>query len=95
MQVLADGEAVMNQPNLAKRIDDLEREVARLREKVDGEQTPDWRQWLDKIYGAFENDPLFDEAMTLGREYRESLSWEEESNPRTTKAPKKRQKKKK
>ena len=32
---------------------------------------PDTR--LDEIYGAFENDPIYEEAMRLGREYRESL----------------------
>jgi hypothetical protein len=28
---------------------------------------------LDEIYGAFARDPHFEEAMRLGREYRESL----------------------
>ena len=31
------------------------------------------RPWLDRIYGAFENNDAFAEAMELGRKYRESL----------------------
>lgn len=29
--------------------------------------------WVDKIYGAFADDPDYDKAMELGRKYRESL----------------------
>ena len=46
-------------------------EVARLKAKVEGEPqtSPDW---LDKVWGSFANDPLYEEAMRLGREWRES-----------------------
>jgi hypothetical protein len=43
-----------------------------LKEKVDEAakpKGPDWRH----ILGIFANDPAFEEAMRLGREYRESL----------------------
>jgi hypothetical protein len=30
------------------------------------------RPWLDRIYGAFEGNDVFLEAMKLGRQYRES-----------------------
>jgi hypothetical protein len=43
--------------------------VARLKEKIEGNS----KSWTDEIVGAFANDPAFEEAMRLGREYRESL----------------------
>jgi hypothetical protein len=32
----------------------------------------DNRPWAEKIFGTFANDPVYDEAMRLGRKYRES-----------------------
>lgn len=51
------------------RLATLEAEVSRLRQKVEAAQP----HWVDKVYGAFADDPDFLEAMRLGREYRESL----------------------
>jgi hypothetical protein len=28
--------------------------------------------WVEKVAGKYANDPIFEEAMSLGREYRES-----------------------
>jgi hypothetical protein len=56
---------------LKDRVAALEAEVARLKEKVEGGTTSG--DWLDKIWGSFANDPVYEEAMRLGREYRESL----------------------
>jgi hypothetical protein len=55
---------------LETRVAALEAEVARLRLLVEKEKDIPW--W-HKIYGAFEGDPHFKEAMELGRQYRESL----------------------
>jgi hypothetical protein len=55
---------------LEERVKELERQVARLKEQhtaVGG------RQWLDDLYGAFAGDPVFKQAMRLGRDYRKSL----------------------
>ncbi len=52
------------------RLAALEAEVARLKAKVEGTETGD--PWTDVVFGAFANDPAFEEAMRLGREYRES-----------------------
>jgi hypothetical protein len=30
------------------------------------------KRWIDAIWGSFANDPAFDEAMKLGRKWRES-----------------------
>ncbi len=61
---------------MESRLATLETEVAQLKRQ----QLPAGRQngaagdeWLDKIYGAFADDPDYDKAMELGRQYRESL----------------------
>jgi hypothetical protein len=59
-------------PEIEHRVAALEAEVARLKEQLE-KALPVQGDWLDEIYGAFENDPIYDEAMRLGREYRESL----------------------
>jgi hypothetical protein len=59
----------MNTMKLKDRVAFLEAEVARLKERIEGNS----KSWTDEIAGAFANDPAFEEAMRLGREYRESL----------------------
>ncbi len=57
--------------NIEERLANLEAEVALLKSKLqsDSPKTP----WWETISGTFANDPVYDEAMRLGREYRESL----------------------
>lgn len=57
---------------LELRVAALETEVARLKQLL-GESIESKKHWGDEISGAFANDPAFEEAMRLGREYRESL----------------------
>ena len=54
------------------RVAALEADVARLKEQLE-KAVPAKKDGLDEIYGAFENDPIYEKAMRLGREYRESL----------------------
>jgi hypothetical protein len=56
---------------LEQRVADLEAEVATLKRKLDNLDmtTP----WWEQIAGTFENDPIYEKAMQLGREYRQSL----------------------
>lgn len=56
---------------LEERVALLEAEVARLKSLIerDSSQSPWWR----KIAGRFASSSAYDEAMQLGREYRESL----------------------
>ena len=56
---------------LEQRITALEAEVAKLKEQSKNGE-PDTRPWPEKIFGTFANDPDYEEAMRLGREYRES-----------------------
>lgn len=62
----------MSAQPLEDRVAALEAEVARLRVKVEGAASQG-RDWWNKIAGTFANDPAYEEAMRLGREYRESL----------------------
>ena len=57
----------------------LESRVAALEVKVDQllrtlkTPPPNGKPWWEHVVGAFADDPDFEEAMRLGREYRESL----------------------
>jgi hypothetical protein len=73
----------MASSDLEKRVAALEAEVAKLKAesaKPDTKQRP----WWEEIAGTFANDPAFEEAMRLGREWRDSFK---------PKPPKKKKKK--
>ncbi|NJN58695.1 MAG: hypothetical protein HC879_14965 [Leptolyngbyaceae cyanobacterium SL_5_9] len=55
---------------LEERVAYLEAEVARLKNKVEGVNSG---AWWEQIVGAFADSLDYDEAMRLGREYRDSL----------------------
>lgn len=67
---------------LESRVEDLQSEVASLKAEVgdlkerlephDLSQKPPV-DWIDLVWGSFANCPAYDEAMELGRKYRESL----------------------
>jgi acyl-CoA thioesterase len=50
---------------LELRVATLEQEMARLKSKAD-------RPWWEKIAGTFDDDPTYEEAMALGRAYRQA-----------------------
>ena len=56
---------------LEQRVSDLEAEMDRLKRKLD--QLESAESWWEQIMGTFEDDPIYDEAMKRGRQYRESL----------------------
>ena len=62
----------MSAQPLEERVAILEAEVAQLKQqiKTDSNATTPW--W-EKIAGTFTDNSAFDEAMELGRKYRESL----------------------
>ena len=57
---------------IEQRVAALEAEVTRLKQKLEAVTKPTV-PWWQEIYGTFANDPLYEEAMRLGRDYRESL----------------------
>jgi hypothetical protein len=56
---------------IEERLAHLEIEVAKLKNKVDRDLSS--CPWWEKIVGTFVDNPAYDEAMRLGREYRDSL----------------------
>ena len=61
--------------NLEKRVKELEKQVAELKVRlISSNGTKDWRRTI----GIFQNDPDFEEAVRLGREYREQQTYEKE-----------------
>lgn len=57
---------------LESRVATLEAKVERLQRQVEIAKL-DAKPWWEHVVGAFADDPAFEEAMRLGREYRESL----------------------
>lgn len=58
--------------DLESRVAILEAKVERLQRELEA-VVPDGRPWWQQIVGTFADDPMYEEAMRLGREYRESL----------------------
>jgi hypothetical protein len=56
--------------NLEKRVEALERELRTLKAAV--KNTKAKELWWERLAGAFTDDPLFDEMVEAGREYRRS-----------------------
>ena len=58
----------MSAERLEERVTVLEAELARVKAQIGIEKKP----WWEEIAGTFANDPIYVEAMKLGRKYRES-----------------------
>ncbi len=60
---------------LEKRVEELERKVAKLSDRpICSSRKKDWRRTI----GIFQNDPDFEAAVRLGREYREQQTYQKE-----------------
>ena len=62
----------MPPPEIETRVAILEAEVKRLRAKLEAVATPA-KPWWERISGTFAADAAHEQAMKLGRAYRESL----------------------
>ena len=54
---------------LQQRVRQLEHDVFQLKSQAADRSA---QPWWERIAGRFENDPVFDEIVRLGREYREA-----------------------
>lgn len=57
---------------LERRLAAVEADLAKLKSQRPGAQAVSPDHWWQKIHGTFENDEAFQEAMRLGRKWRES-----------------------
>ena len=56
---------------LEQRVAALEAEVTMLKSQLQATQTT--QPWWEQIAGTFQRDPMYEEAMRLGRQSRQSL----------------------
>ncbi len=61
----------MGTASLEERVAALEAEVQRLKNERDKASDQDM-PWWERRFGAFKDDPMYEEAMRLGTEYRRS-----------------------
>ncbi|WP_395092094.1 hypothetical protein [Armatimonas sp.] len=64
----------MTVAELEKRVVSLEHTLEALRQKVDKEEPA--RPWWEQVRGTFKDDPIYDEAMRLGRAWRDAADKE-------------------
>jgi hypothetical protein len=60
-------------PTLEQRVEQLERELAQLKQHIQSTPRTPKQPWWEKIVGVFADDPDFEAAVELGKEYRQSL----------------------
>ena len=60
----------MSLNELAKRVAELEKQLAEVKRKVEGDPQP--LPWWMTGTGRHANDPVFDEIIMLGKQYRDS-----------------------
>jgi hypothetical protein len=56
---------------LEQRVAAVETEVTKLKRQMEALQTT--QPWWEQIAGTFQHDPMYEEAMKLGRQYRQPL----------------------
>jgi hypothetical protein len=59
-------------PTLEQRIEQIEKELAQLKQQMQLTQQSD-SPWWEKFVGAFADDPDFEAAVESGKQYRQSL----------------------
>jgi len=57
-------------PTLKQRVRELKSQMQRMLEREKRSESVALEPWWKRHSGAFENDPLFDDAMRLASEYR-------------------------
>lgn len=70
----------MPSKTLEERLAALETEMAQVKQRLGQETPPKTPHWVDQIFGVFENDLLFEDAVRYGREWRNSQRMDEETD---------------
>jgi len=63
----------MPTPSIEERLTAVEQELAQLKQQLATKNSQAAMPWWEQIFGTFANSEAYDDAMRLGREYRESL----------------------
>jgi hypothetical protein len=66
---------------LEDRLTIVEQELARLKQRLDADNAPPSSAGWEQIFGIFADDPLFEEAVRLGREWRDAQNALSEEEP--------------
>jgi hypothetical protein len=66
--------------SIEERLTAVEKELAQLKQQLASEKSQVPLPWWEKIFGTFANSEGYEEAMRLGREYRESLRPKEDED---------------
>jgi hypothetical protein len=67
---------------LEGRLTAVEKELAELKQLVATNNSQSATAWWDRMFGSFADSEGFEEAVRLGREYRESLRPKDDGEPR-------------
>jgi len=65
-------------PAIEERLSAIEKELAQIKEQLATDNPQPLSHPWDRVFGSLANSKGFDEAVRLGREYRESLRPEDE-----------------
>jgi hypothetical protein len=60
-------------PTLEQRVEQLERDLTQLKLQIQVTSRAPEEPWWEKIVGVFADDPDFEAAVELGKDYRQSL----------------------
>jgi hypothetical protein len=66
--------------SLEERVAALETELAEVKKRLEAEKPREAIPWWERIFGTFADSEEYEEAMRLGREYRESLRPKEDED---------------
>lgn len=56
---------------LERRVAALEADMTKLKSRIEAMHTT--QPWWEQIAGTFQHDPMYEDAMRLGQQYRQSL----------------------
>jgi hypothetical protein len=73
--------------SIEERLTALEKELAQLKQQLAKDKTQTTVPWWEQISGVFKDSPEFEEAVRLGREWREAqrMEYDEDEAPTETK----------